>query len=1245
MAFLRNFMDYMSAAEEGSQYDFEEIIKSFRESMSQLKDIHNMQGIDLKFTQNTNVKPEGFSKKLKYSDLSNLRPLTEKDLVLNTTHRGCFLFGMIDFENAFYGISSLEFILRDCCGRILLVAVYNLPDARRRASSVFHKGRIIAIKEPFFKRSQDCRFRVRVDDPNDIIDYPVGEHFQDPDSKSLVTGDATKFVQSWKNLGNTFFSSIGQEIFSLEKTLFCYNTAMFINQKPNYYIGGEVVDLVDISAGCYGEIFADPPNMRLKSKCTTYAACSMLGGETAKSGAGKYFFKEKVFLPESQKLLEECSQQPVNKNTTNLLSLLFSNCAQCSLQLKDYAAAIRESVVAIALNPHNVKGDLRLCQALVSCNTTLELGKRIAEAASFRWRTLKGKNCTEANVFNEILNQTNSSQENQTLLWTDVASITSDSNSLWKMIEQYLTKRSDVLQSTWVKEKERGATSYGEKDYKSSKNHFENAIALTSSCGEILKKTSVLVCNRSMAYLRSGVSSKTLEELCHHKGGMTSINGNSIKQTTHKRCLTNGVSVKTNPDTLSTPDIKALLLQRALSDAAVATLLNPFGVKGWIRQCQAYRHLGMQDAALKVLTEAKKFFKQANKMLLPSDVRDQSIEFLLLETTSIEKETDSITRVFPMSEKQKRESDYLHEAIKQQTSNGDCEGLLECLPPGIEKMGVMGVVPQFHIEFPKECGWPKGIFDSTKILTSWYNNSRSNSLLTSMMSPGLITAEILVKRFNGPKRMAYVMECAKEGIEMGHVFDFKGINEQYPMLRSLFANNPNRPEVLTSGATHVAVGFNDLSFLISSMSAYMAPSESDDNILRFEGIDLNPYCVAKTLVIIEMFNDATPAQILEVWFSSSWSVDTLSQFKVSLAKVEKQYRGGERLSAAEREVFSPDPQVMSYLNHWKCVDRISLLEARRKWTDLHKSRSYIGSLLRKKDRLASCYYILTGDVFSEMADLDYELGDHEVNCEVGNVTMWSCPSGSPPFDPNGSIFDSVCTSDLLTAHSKQPTMSLLSLIVRLFLERITKLKHLHERGLVKMRVFCGRVSVENEKVIKMINKWDPRSVSWSNLVDYGGYDSFHEMARSCSKNGNVVHFGYSMNWTSTVFGASISDYAGNEKKALDDCLSLYSASGVDMIFPLARELFAWPPCAHPIDIGAFCLGTGFISKWKDFFLSEAEASLRTASIITPNNNGLHMADIYAPPVWNPIGRIVHVPVDLVWTYDAEILFGSEKYMY
>ena len=81
------------------------------------------------------------------------------------------------------------------------------------------------------------------------------------------------------------------------------------------------------------------------------------------------------------------------------------------------------------------------------------------------------------------------------------------------------------------------------------------------------------------------------------------------------------------------------------------------------------------------------------------------------------------------------------------------------------------------------------------------------------------------------------------------------------------------------------------------------------------------------------------------------------------------------------------------------------------------------------------------------------------------------------------------------------------------------------------------INADVRAIAKDLGSRKPKTVVWSNLVDYFSFERFHAVASSIGSR-SCVHQAYSMNWTHSVFGASpldimqIEDLSERKKVAL-----------------------------------------------------------------------------------------------------------------
>ncbi|KAG6610933.1 uncharacterized protein IUM83_08210 [Phytophthora cinnamomi] len=172
--------------------------------------------------------------------------------------------------------------------------------------------------------------------------------------------------------------------------------------------------------------------------------------------------------------------------------------------------------------------------------------------------------------------------------------------------------------------------------------------------------------------------------------------------------------------------------------------------------------------------------------------------------------------------------------------------------------------------------------------------------------------------------------------------------------------------------------------------------------------------------------------------------------------------------------------------------------------------------------------------------------------------MWTVPAGAPPLEENVA-FNTVDFMNILKDYEKREKqkknsaekLSVVGLFVIHILGNLQRLRDLMLVNRLTIEVHYGVVKAirgegandpENKKLIERIAALRPYTISWSNVLDYFTPEDFHDLARRCSLHGVCVHYGYSMNRSTQVFGASIMDYDPEQNKPLIDT-ALDSALG------------------------------------------------------------------------------------------------------
>lgn len=354
----------------------------------------------------------------------------------------------------------------------------------------------------------------------------------------------------------------------------------------------------------------------------------------------------------------------------------------------------------------------------------------------------------------------------------------------------------------------------------------------------------------------------------------------------------------------------------ALMDATASLILDPCNIKAWYRRASALHKLERNVEALAACTRAKQ--------LLQAGGRDGEA-FTRLASTIAEAQKSAATPRAPPSvstAQQKALLDEMHErsgVIKKDVADAGqlamFSSMLSLLPESAQtKMfgSKIAPMPPFHLELAKHRGWPKGVdaqwargylnhvFEQVRcpllplsacagthacFLTLILIVSQSRLLPYVMESVyskedfEFPQADIL-KRANGqPARLEWLMS----GPKVGTICSAVGTTGYPQFLRQPFTNQAYRKELLSRGTVHVAVGFVDLGTLLAC-DLGAAPEGREPSPLRFVGVELSAFAIAKSLVIWQMISDAADGQgcalsVLQVWFSATWERRTEAAFR------------------------------------------------------------------------------------------------------------------------------------------------------------------------------------------------------------------------------------------------------------------------------------------------------------------------------------------------------------------------------
>eukprot|EP00392_Amoebophrya_sp_AT5.2_P003767 g3772.t1 len=510
----------------------------------------------------------------------------------------------------------------------------------------------------------------------------------------------------------------------------------------------------------------------------------------------------------------------------------------------------------------------------------------------------------------------------------------------------------------------------------------------------------------------------------------------------------------------------------------------------------------------------------------------------------------------------------------------------------------------------------------------------------SMMRMG-----VAQKRFCSGARYAVERLERRPALKPGDIIGFTNLSKKRQAAESVsfnthfysndlhrFVNSPPCPGWLADptgsssqmrlffGTTHLAVGFADLSLLAT---AKIEGSFEKDGPLVFHGVDQSEYAVARAFLIKHMLldPDISAGQILEVWYSATWSDQVWTE------AARDRFASAIRTAYEEVENSLRDNAgiLMHLLETWLESIRkstvVSVARARKEWFDTSGMRSdpdcttfEIGSLLDEQDRIAACKYSATGDLHASPAGRP----------QCGNITFWEQVAESvrrPGSDNVNTVFDVLPVERVVAAKQKYrgstggagtARPNIVDAIRSCLLADVVKLKNLVMTKQVCVHPLVetaratddsddeGEGAGEDSNFVKLACCLAPRTVSWSNIVDYMYTPDLHRMAAAISKGSTepVVHYAYSMNYYRDVHGFNLYDYdrARDRRAILDEIRSpikkIGEVSKSSLLRPMLesdlRHLSVVPPNTSVHNVVEYCMARRYGPKYVDWFLGKAK---------------------------------------------------------
>ena len=403
--------------------------------------------------------------------------------------------------------------------------------------------------------------------------------------------------------------------------------------------------------------------------------------------------------------------------------------------------------------------------------------------------------------------------------------------------------------------------------------------------------------------------------------------------------------------------------------------------------------------------------------------------------------------------------------------------------------------------------------------------------------------------------------------EPGKIFESKPYLKYHPHAPQQFRNDPlGEPTKLLNGTTLVDIGFVDFGIALDSIETLDADPLKGP--LKVIGYEMQPLCVAKTLVMLQMMRNESvrSRSVVEVWMSSLWSVDTQTAFRNALTVV---------LSTL-RTIYPK--AVVDILQFWAAAKTISQRTAMEFQLEFVLREADIqiiakaSNLTSEQDRVDFLRYHRTKALYD---DSTTTVGSIVMNCECDAIGIKQL---------FGSCLEAVPTY-VLTAYFKPDNRNDPSLFSRIrcyFERRITKFSQHLRRGTILFTPKLGTVSPDNTVLLDEIKRANPFVISWSNLCDYIEPKEFHAMARRIA-GPDSVHYLHSCQWMQRVYGIDIHE--------IDESLRLIHYSIGLLRIEKCHELLIGVRRQGTYHVGDVCasqLARQYVKNFFRFFFGEQQ---------------------------------------------------------
>jgi hypothetical protein len=446
-------------------------------------------------------------------------------------------------------------------------------------------------------------------------------------------------------------------------------------------------------------------------------------------------------------------------------------------------------------------------------------------------------------------------------------------------------------------------------------------------------------------------------------------------------------------------------------------------------------------------------------------------------------------------------------------------------------------------------------------------------------------SDVLINFLTTPRKIGDIFTEKMKSPYLGG----KGVSDQS------FSDMPKQNLTFEQGKVHVAVGFVDLDLLLRAKITQSKNSIEQSH--KFIGYEGSVYAVAKTNVIKEMMVKKAPIRsIIEVWFSSVWTTETLKHFEKAIKSV---LRFGDAPNDGPPNPTKNElhPKVRSLISHWNKSIKSpkSQQEAYKLWAKTFNSEDnvffIVANLVEPRDRVQVIRHILTG----EFPLMD----DQSPNDLIASITMFNCNNGISPHSSNEFMLQMMPIGTILSKNQSKE-ISFLNAIYNFLENAIIKvcnwLSPLEEQAeKIEIYLHFQLVTNDNSALLASIRQLDPWMMSWSNICDYFYVHDFHKLLRACSGN-DTIHVMTSIDWFKEVFGAHIMEYDGRVRRGMLIDAQKTISMAEQVVDPSGYFRYT-NVISHPYNIGDIAAIMVVKESWQNYFFKDQDLNIGDFSFV------------------------------------------------